>query len=200
MRSIGSPTEKPPSARPSKGRAPSSSAWARRRSAKQAPWTIPKSAWRSGRGAASARLAQRVVRATAASTTGRGESPGGHTSSCIWMSAPRRPCTRTASSGVSVCFDPSRCDLNAKPSSASVDERAHARSAVDEREGLEAARVGEHRVRPPREGVEAAEPGDRARPRAAASGGTCCRARRARPSTRPRPARASSRCPACRRA
>ncbi len=152
---------RPPRIRRGRGRrrasAPSSSAWARRRSAKHAPWTIPKSACPAGRGAASARRAQRVVRATASSTTARGESPGGHTSSCIWMSAPRRPWTRTASSGDRACKEPSRCDLKVNPSSVAPTSEG---PPTAQRVRLEAARVGQHRVGPPRERVQPAEPRD----------------------------------------
>ena len=180
MRSMGSPTEKPPSARPSKGRAPSSSAWARRRSAKHAPCTMPKSACRGAAASASARLAQRVVRATASSTTGARRVAGrAHVELHLDVGA-EQPLHADGVLRRQRVLRAVEVRLEREALLGAGDERAHS-GGGRERERLEAARVGEHRVRPAREGVEASERGDRARRRAAASGGTCCRGRRARP-------------------
>ena len=110
----------------------------------------------------------------------RGDSPGGHTSSCIWMSAPSSPWTRTASSG---------------------GERGA--RAVEVRPEGEAVLVGVDEARPPPararfvpsenawkppesvsiacgQRVKRVQASERARwppRRAAASGGMCCRGR-----------------------
>ena len=76
-----------------------------------------------------------------------------HSSSCIWMSEPSRPWISIERSGVMRCVEPSICDWKVTPFS-SILRRA------GERHHLEAAGIGEDRMRPVHEVVQAAEPRD----------------------------------------
>ena len=81
---------------------------------------MPKRSCPGAAGAARHRRAQRVVRAIAASITGRGASEGGHSSNAIAMSLPSAAWIAIARSGVSRCSLPSRCERNVTPSSSTV--------------------------------------------------------------------------------
>ncbi len=64
------------------------------------PCTIPKRICPGAAGAATDRSAQRAVRSTARSTTGRSAPPGGHSSKAIAMSEPNAAWMPMALSGV----------------------------------------------------------------------------------------------------
>jgi len=112
-----SPTESPPMAKPGNGRSRSSAACAARRSSSRPPWTMPKRAWSGRVCAARQRSAQRVVRRTAASTSGRGAVAGGHSSKAMAMSDPSASWMAIERSGVRTRVDPSIWDWNLTPSS-----------------------------------------------------------------------------------
>ena len=86
------------------------------------------------------------------------------------MSAPSSSWISIARSGVSSNIAPSRCERKVTPFSSSL-------RSCDERHDLEAAGVGQDRLRPVHECVQAAERARSARRPAAASGDRCCRAR-----------------------
>ena len=124
--------------------------------------------------------------ATAASRArSRRASPAAamHSSSCMAMSAPSRRWISIERSGVSSMHR--AVEMRAEGHAVLVDL-----AQLGERHHLEAAGIGQDRMRPVHEPVQAAERRDRARRRAAASGDRCCRARSRRRSRAPR--RASS--------
>ena len=154
MTGIGSPTEKPPRAKPSKGSAQISARWRRRSSRSAPPWMMPKRCWPSARGGGerSARPSgwcapwRRRLRRARRRRAGSGRRPW-RCRSRAWPGSPSRL------SGVSVRGEPSTGERKVTPSSVSLDE-------LREREDLEAARVGEDRARPADHLVQAAVGGD----------------------------------------
>ena len=147
------------------------------------PCTIPNCAWPGlvtvTSRSAPARIAEEPIAARAAPTAAVAlasrlrrprASPDSarHSSSTIAMSEPRRAWMSTARSGVRRCALPSRCDRNATPSSVTV---RRAREAED----LIAAAVGQDRLRPAHEPVQAATPRDQRIAGPQVAGGRCCR-------------------------
>ena len=120
MTGMGSPTEKPPRAKPSKGSAVISARWRRRSSRSAPPWTMPKRRWPSGRGATSAALRPAggplhgVDDDLARSVGGR------QWSKAMAMSEPRVAWICIETSGVSVRGEPSTCERKVTPSSVSL--------------------------------------------------------------------------------
>ena len=91
-------------------------------------------------------------RACARPLRARGIPPQGasmHSSSTMMMSAPSAISISSAFSGERKCSEPSRCERNVTPSSATLRRLAQA-------ENLKAARIGEDRARPGHESVQAA--------------------------------------------
>ena len=164
-----SPTDRPPMPYPSNSR----SAIRRARSPcassrRSRPGRCRTAPGRVGCGRARARSAHAAVRSTASRTTSSALGSGGQTSSTIWMSAPSSCWMATAASGVKRWVEPSYVLWNVTPSSSTFGV---------EREDLEPTGVGEREAVPAGELGRGHRTGRRCRRRAAASGGTCCRAR-----------------------
>ena len=154
MTGIGSPTEKPPSAKPSNGSAQISlEVAAAQIERRRRPGRCRSAAGRRARGAASSAAPsgwcapwRRRPRRAAASPGGSDRRPWRCRSrASAWISI--------ETSGVSVRGEPSTGERKVTPSSVSLD-------SCDEREDLEAARVGEHGARPADHLVQAAVRGD----------------------------------------
>ena len=99
------------------------------------------------------RSAQRSERRIARSASSREHGSLTHSSNCIWMSEPSSRWISIDRSGVSSWREPSMCDWNVTPVLAELPE-------LREAHHLEAAGVGEDRMRPVHELVQAAERGD----------------------------------------
>jgi hypothetical protein len=112
-----SPTDRPPMAIPSNGRAAMASTLCRRSSGSTPPCTIPNSAWSGRVRAARQRSAQRWVRAIASPTRAAGRVASTSWSNAIAISPPRASWISTARSGVRRCADPSRWLAKVTPSS-----------------------------------------------------------------------------------
>ena len=94
-------------ARPSKGMSDRNRTLSRRRSAKSAPCTMPKSDWGDSPRASRLRAAQRCVRSRAARTVARSATALTHWSSTIMMSLPMATWVAMESSGLSRTVLPS---------------------------------------------------------------------------------------------
>ena len=81
------------------------------------PCTMPIRSWSRRPCASLQAAAHRVVRSTAASSSGRGSVPGAHWSNAMMMSAPSSSWMRIASSGVNTWREPSYTERNSTPSS-----------------------------------------------------------------------------------
>ncbi len=168
MTAGGSPTPRPPSARPSNGSAAISARCARRSATSVPPCTMPKRSWPGG-----------ARRHGAAARPARGaRHRRGH-------DLARRVRRRALVERHRDVAAEQRLDLHRalgrEPLLGAVEVRAkgHAvlvdRAPLAQAEDLEAARVGEDRARPGHEAVQAAELVRRARRRGAATGDRCCR-------------------------
>ena len=165
MRSIGSPTENPPRARPSKGkraellgvRAPQVG---EARALDDAEEGLPERAWRGERAAGPARRAGDGRLDDVA----RGLAGGADVELHLDVGADEALDAHRLLGREDVSR-PVEVRLEREALLGRSDQRGAARR---ERVGLEAARVGEHRVRPAREGVQPAEGRDRLGARAGA--------------------------------